>query len=57
VRVDNVHIKLTSWEHAVESLADAEERRKPYWCSLIEQVQHPHWWPAQGHVPTYDQVG
>ncbi|WIA12812.1 hypothetical protein OEZ85_006442 [Tetradesmus obliquus] len=56
VRVDNVHIKLGSWEHAVESLADAEERRKPYWCSLIEAVQHPHWWPEQGHVPTYDQV-
>lgn len=56
VRVENVHVKLQSWDHAVQCLADAEERRRPYWCSLIEQVQHPDWWPQQGHVPTYDQV-
>lgn len=56
VRVQNVHIKLSSWDHAVNTLADAEEGRKPYWCSLIEKVQHPDWWPTTGHVPTYDQV-
>lgn len=56
VRVQNVHVKLSSWDHAVDTLATAEEGRKPYWCSLIEQVQHPDWWPATGHVPTYDQV-
>lgn len=57
VRVQNVHVKLSSWDHAVSTLADAEEGRKPYWCSLIENVQHPEWWPVTGHVPTYDQVG
>jgi hypothetical protein len=57
VRVQNVHVKLSSWDHAVNTLADAEEGSKPYWCSLIEQVQHPDWWPTTGHVPTYDQVG
>ncbi|KAF8067234.1 ctr9 [Scenedesmus sp. PABB004] len=56
VRVENVHVKLSSWDMAVAALADAEEARRPYWCSLIEQVQHPAWWPAGGHVPTYDQV-
>lgn len=56
MRVQNVHVKLSSWDHAVDTLATAEEGRKPYWCSLIEQVQHPDWWPATGHVPTYDQV-
>lgn len=56
VRVENVHVRLSSWDHAVAALADAEEARKPYWCSLIEQVQHPDWWPSTGHVPTYDQV-
>lgn len=56
VRVQNVHVKLSSWEHAVNTLADAEEGRKPYWCSLIDNVQHPDWWPTTGHVPTYDQV-
>lgn len=56
VRVENVHVKLSSWDHAVSTLADAEEARKAYWCSLIETVQHPSWWPTTGHVPTYDQV-
>lgn len=57
VRVQNVHVKLQSWEHAVDTLADAHEAKKPYWCSLIENVQHPGWWPTEGHVPQYDQVG
>lgn len=57
VRVENVHVKLSSWDHAVNTLADAEEARKAYWCSLIEHVRHPEtWWPSTGHVPTYDQV-
>lgn len=57
VRVENVHVKLNSWDHAVDSLVEAESARRPYWCSLIEKVQHPAWWPTSGHVPTYDQVG
>eukprot|EP00775_Hariotina_reticulata_P007277 gene7277-7490_t len=56
VRVENVHIRLQSWEHAVQALGDAEAGRSPYWCSLLEDVQHPQWWPATGHVPQYDQV-
>jgi hypothetical protein len=56
VRVSDVHVKLTSWEHAVSSLRDADATQQPYWCSLIEGVQHPDWWPKEGPVPTYDQV-
>jgi hypothetical protein len=59
VRVDNDHVKLRSWGHAVETLRAARRSGSPYWCSLLEGVRHPAWWPADAarHVPNYDQVG
>jgi hypothetical protein len=58
VRVDNEHVKLRSWEHAVDSLRGAQASGAPYWCSLLERVRHPAWWPEdrEKHVPNYDQV-
>jgi hypothetical protein len=56
VRVENVHVRLQSWEEGVAALRVAEAARQPYWCSLIERVQHAAWWPEEGHVSTYDQV-
>ncbi len=56
VRVNDEHIKLTSWGHAVASLEGAHAAGSSYWCSLLEGVAHPGWWPRSGHVPNYDQV-
>lgn len=57
VRVDNEHVKLRSWEHAVAALEGAQASGASYWCSLLEGVRHPDWWPEGRHVPNYDQVG
>lgn len=62
VRVNDEHIKLRSWDHAVTALRGAQESGASYWCSLLEAVAHPDWWPlapaafSQGRVPNYDQV-
>lgn len=56
VRVDDEHVKLRSWGHAVDTLRAAHASGASYWCSLLEEVRHPAWWPAQGHVANYDQV-